>query len=122
MNSPDSLDGKPIIFLKPSSIQGIGCFTDRAIPKGAVALEWAADDFQRVEAASVTENKWLYERYCIRDGEHYLCPLDFQRMSVGWYLNHSKDPNIASSDEGDTWIALRDIAEQEELVIDYDQL
>jgi Proteins containing SET domain len=43
---------------------------------------------------------------------------DFHRMSIGWYTNHSKQPNV----ETRTWKALRDIKKGEEITIDYDAL
>ena len=46
-------------------------------------------------------------------------PLDFLRISTGWYMNHAADPNLGSDDGDVTYHALRDIAAGEELTIDY---
>ncbi|MBY0458090.1 MAG: SET domain-containing protein-lysine N-methyltransferase, partial [Gemmataceae bacterium] len=48
-------------------------------------------------------------------------PRDFNRLSAGWFLNDSDDPNLAHDAEY-TYFALRDIAAGEELFIRYADL
>jgi hypothetical protein len=61
----------------------------------------------------------LIKRFGIRSGGGYWAPLDFLRISTGWYMNHDADPNIGSDDGDVTYYALRDIKAGEELTMDY---
>ncbi len=110
-----------MIVLRPSKIEGVGCFTMAPIKKGEVADIWDATDCKFVPEAEADERVDLCETYCVATTGGYYCPLDFRRMSVGWYLNHSDTPNLASNDK-DVYFAIRDIAAGEELTIDYAQL
>jgi SET domain len=58
--------------------------------------------------------------FCIGTPDGFIPPatLDFNQLSVEWYLNHSCDPNIGFDDNGD-FIAIRDIAKGLELAYDY---
>ncbi|MCK6450326.1 MAG: SET domain-containing protein [Alphaproteobacteria bacterium] len=126
----DALDGadtgisSAIIVLRPSTIEGVGCFTLAPIRAGQIVKNlWDDEDVRFVGAAEVPpELVPLHKRYCIESADGYWCPLDFRRMSVGWYLNHSDAPNLASRDGGNNYLALRDIAAGEELTIDYRKL
>ena len=51
------------------------------------------------------------------DGRGYYCPRSFTRVDVGWYLNHSDNPNAAHTDW--EYFALRPIKDGEEITIDY---
>jgi hypothetical protein len=126
-------DGKPLrpigasaamIVLRPSPIEGVGCFTLQAIKAGEIVRNlWDDADVRFVPAAEVPPALVpLHKRYCIESPGGFWCPLDFKRMSVGWYLNHSERPNLASADGGHNYFALRDIAAGEELTIDYRKL
>jgi hypothetical protein len=61
-----------------------------------------------------------FHGYCIRLGEEIVGPDDFGCMPIGWYLNHSKDPNAAHEDF--LYYASRDIRAGEEILIDYETL
>lgn len=113
-----------MIVLRPSSIEGVGCFTLAPIKAGEIVVNlWTADDVRFVPAAEVpAESLALHRRYCVESPDGFWCPLDFRRMSVGWYLNHSDRPNLDSRDEGNNYQAVRDIAAGEELTIDYRRL
>lgn len=113
-----------IIVLRPSTIEGIGCFSLSAIRAGQIVKNlWDDQDVRFVSAATVPpELVPLHKRYCIESVDGFWCPLDFRRMSVGWYLNHSDTPNLDSGDGGNNYFALRDIAAGEELTIDYRKL
>lgn len=108
----------PIFILKPSSIEGIGVFALSHIPKGTLLDLFDRTDYRlisRRKAASFPKS--VLETYCVEDSAGYHCPADFHRMSVGWYLNHSDQPNAGGSREN--YYALRDIGEGEEITIDY---
>jgi len=113
-----------IIVLRPSRIEGIGCFTLHAIRSGErVANLWDDADVHFVPAGAVPPGMLaMHKRYCVESPGGFWCPLDFKRMSVGWYLNHSDDPNLGSLDGGHSYVALRDIPADAELTIDYRKL
>ncbi len=112
---------KALIHLRPSKIDGIGCFTDVAIKKGEFVRVWDTEDSKWVSLreAHASRYKDLYKRYGIRSAGGYWVPVDFLRMSAGWYMNHSTSPNLQSDDGEVTYFALRDITAGEELTIDY---
>ena len=114
-----------MIILKPSKIQGIGCFTDSPIKKGQDIDAWNEEEddsrFITLEKAK-KENQYCLETYCVKGKDGYWCPLDFRKMSVGWYLNHSETPNVDSSKDCGEYFANRDIELGEELTIAYAKL
>jgi len=113
-----------IIVLRPSTIEGVGCFTLQPIRSGEVVKNlWDDADVHFVPAESVPPDLLaMHKRYCVESPGGFWCPLDFKRMSVGWYLNHSDDPNLGSRDGGQSYVALRDIPAEAELTIDYRKL
>jgi hypothetical protein len=117
-----------MIILKPSKIEGIGCFTLVPITKfEKVDALWDGDDFRLISPAELEQYaidpiyRGVIDRYCVPTREGWYIPLTFSRMSVGWYLNHSATPNLAEDDQRN-FVALCDIATNEELTIDYDVL
>lgn len=112
--------------LAPSPIHGVGVFASHFIKKGMQLHLWnKRDDSVFVDLNDVKGVLMsnFVKRYCAIDREEggYWCPKQFNRMSVGWYLNHSSDPN-AGHDEGYRYFALRSIKKNEEITIDYRSL
>ena len=111
-----------------SAIHGIGVFAIRPIPRGTdifandkVPLVW-------VEAAELDRSgpseaeRALYHDFGIRRGDRIGCPANFNNLTPGWYLNEPPpggEANVAAG-EGFAFTATRDIAEGEELTIDYE--
>jgi len=111
-----------ILVLQPSPIHGVGVFSRKKIRKGTVLPLFAKHDLAVRKRVSSVERHYAVH-YTAKNriaskplGWH--CPQDFHRMSIGWYTNHSKRPNV----ETRTWKALRDIEKGEEVTIDYDAL
>lgn len=109
-----------LFILKPSSIigAGIGVFATVYIPKGMTVF---SGKFQprKIKTKQVPSE---FIKYCVFvDDEECLCPERFDRMEIGWYLNHSDQPNIAKNSTGSV-TALRDIQAGEEILIDYNNL
>jgi len=108
-----------------SPIHGIGVFAIRDIPKGTNLF--ADDESQMVEYDQEIlkdlspEIKQLYDDFCIFKSEDkkMLCPLNFNHLTVGWYLNYSETPNTSFSNDNDNFYALGDIKKGEELTVDY---
>lgn len=113
--------------LKPSTVAGagVGVFATAHIPRGtALTGLFAADDVRRLtwaEFAALDAPAEVKETFATRyEGECFV-PRDFNRMSVGWYLNDSDAPNLGRDAEYN-YHAIRDIAAGEELFIRYDDL
>ena len=115
------------VMLRPSAVAGIGAFALRQIPNGCrdmfskpdPAEKWLT--LSRTEVENLPETvKQLIENYCLFDADLYYVPQKgFKALDVSLFLNHSDTPNLISIDDGDYFEALRDIAEGEELLIDY---
>jgi hypothetical protein len=113
-----------MLVLKPSEIAaGVGVFTTAPIAKGAHVRLWGEGDSRFVAQAEADADPEIREArdiHCVVVEGGYVCPLDFHRMSMGWYMNHSFAPNIASDETlGWEFHATRDIAAGEELFCDY---
>ncbi|NBD73797.1 SET domain-containing protein-lysine N-methyltransferase [Patescibacteria group bacterium] len=110
-------------MLKPSTIPeaGVGVFTLHNIKSGTQLRVWGdqvQDDANRARVLRPADVPKGLQGYCVADGDTLLCPDDFGQMHVGWYLNHSNEPNVRI-DMRKWFFALRDIAAGEELFLDY---
>ncbi|HEY0130177.1 MAG TPA: SET domain-containing protein [Allosphingosinicella sp.] len=110
-----------------SPVHGIGVFAIRPIPEGTdifandgVPLVWVSK--AELERADLTPaERALYHDFGINRGESIGCPANFHNLTPGWYLNEpapGAEANVESTDRLG-FIARRDIAEGEELCIDY---
>jgi len=105
-----------------SAIHGIGVFAIVPIGAGVRLFGPEKDDVRPVSAAVVDGLpaclRQLYKDFCVPAGGAYFAPSSFNQLTIAWYLNHSDKPNAAcTQDEG--FVTLREIAEGEELTIDY---
>ena len=112
-------------MIKPSPLHGIGVFAIRSIPKGTRDLfsqgvgEWIKLTNAEVEALP-KHSRDLVENHCLFDEGHYFVPdYGFKLVDLVIYLNHSDTPNVISINAGEFFEATRDIAEGEELLVDY---
>jgi SET domain-containing protein len=113
------------VMIKPSPLHGIGVFAIRDIPKGTRDLfsqgvgEWIKLTVAEVEALP-KHSKDLVENHCLFDEDYYYVPdYGFKLVDLVIYLNHSDKPNVISINDGEFFEATRDIAEGEELLVDY---
>ena len=110
-----------------SAVHGIGVFAIRPIPAGTdifandlVPLVWVS----RAEldrAGLNAAERAFYHDFGIARGDLIGCPANFHNLTPGWYLNRPAPgaaANVGADDELG-FFALRDIAEGEELSIDY---
>ena len=116
------------VMLKPSSVDGVGVFAITDIPKGQRNIfssdtsEWIPVSKQEVFALPA-HSKALVENYCLYDEDHYFIPsYGFKMADLVIFLNHADKANIASINEGEDFVALRDISAGEELFVDYGEL
>jgi hypothetical protein len=108
--------------IKPSA-HGVGVFAIRDVPQGTALfvgdLTATVDvDKTFVEAIPDPEIKRMYIDFCpIIDG-NFRAPADFNRMTMGWHINHSDNPNVAVV--GDLqFVADQHIFAGQELTVDY---
>ena len=110
-----------------SAVHGIGVFAIRPIPAGTdifandlVPLVWVSK--AELERAGLTPaERAFYRDFGIGRGDLVGCPANFHNLTPGWYLNRPAPgarANVASTADF-AFIACRDIAEGEELSIDY---
>ena len=113
------------VMIKPSPLHGIGVFAIRDIPKGTKNIfskgvgDWIKVRKEEVDALP-QHSKDLIENHCLFDEDHYFIPdYGFKLVDLVIYLNHSETPNVISLNEGEEFEAIRDIANGEELLVDY---
>ena len=110
-----------------SAIHGIGVFAIRQIPQGTnifandqVEMVWV--DKAALAAAGLSPaERSFYEDFGIQRGDRIGCPVNFNNLTPGWYLNEpapGEEANVAS-DASFNFTAARDIEEGEELTIRY---
>ena len=116
------------VALKPSLIEGIGVFAIADIKEGQSGLfskdksEWIAVTKAEVEALP-PHSRFLVENHCLYDDEHYFIPeYGFKMIDLVVYLNHSDEPNVRSINEGEDFVALRQIKAGDELLINYGEI
>jgi hypothetical protein len=108
--------------LKPSKIHGVGVFAIRKIRKGMRLFFDDLDEMVWVKEGIVKrlpkELARLYEDFAPRTDGRLGCPRNFNRLTMGWYLNESAKPNVRCFGNYD-FRALTDIKAGEELTVDY---
>lgn len=108
-----------------STIHGIGVFALRNIPKGAKPLNSLVSNkevkFSRIELKKVpsTVRKHLSMFCLIEKGRVFAPVIGMNAVNLSVYLNHSKTPNLFYNDDG-VLEAMVDIAQGDEVTIDYD--
>lgn len=105
-----------------SRIHGVGVLAIRDIPKGTWVFRGEDERVVWVSRAHVRRLpknlRSLYEDFAMLWGKRLGVPRTLNMLSVGWYLNHSTEPNVEADDDG-RFHALRRIRKGEELTADY---
>ncbi|MEK7640520.1 MAG: SET domain-containing protein [Patescibacteria group bacterium] len=109
--------------LMPSKISGVGVFAIKDIP--ANTNLFGDDDVKMIKLKESelvgmdVETKKLYDDFCVIRGDKYICPQDFNDITIGWFINHSgENPNVVC-DKNLVFHSLREIRQGEELTLDY---
>lgn len=105
-------------ILKPSE-HGVGVFATHYIKAGTY-LRLFGDNEGHSILREKKETPEVFQEYCLDRGDSLVCPADFGQPTIGWYLNHSKDPNAKHVNY--EYFALKDIKRGEEITIDYNSL
>jgi hypothetical protein len=107
---------------KIPGVKGVGVFAILPIKKGSNIFY--GDDAEMVwidksKLKSIPkELKKLYIDFCVKVGNKYGCPKNFNQLTIAWYLNNSKNPNVVC-DKNYNFFAKRNIKKGEELTADY---
>ncbi len=106
----------------PSRNHGVGVRAIRDIPAGTRVFHGESERVAWVSRAEVRRLpkalRALYEDFGMVSGEWLGVPPSLNRLSVGWYVNHSDRPNVEAGDDG-RFRARRRIRKGEELTADY---
>jgi SET domain-containing protein len=110
--------------LQRSNIHGLGVFAILDISNGTALFKGDENSKTIIVTAADIESlspslKQLYEDFCPLNDGKYECPENFNQLTISWYLNSSKDPNVECRDNL-LFYAARDIKAGEELTVDYD--
>jgi hypothetical protein len=109
-----------MLILRPSKIKsaGVGVFTTVSIKRGGRIILFSKKE--NIKFIKTNKPNFFTKRFCPYDKakKGYWCPEDFCRMSIGWYINHSKNSNVSPI----KWVALRYIKKGEELTTNYKDL
>ena len=111
-------------MLCPSPHDGVGVFCTHGIRKGTFLRLFPGPDPRLVTTANMTGNQVLAvfsRHYGLETKEGCYVPHDFGYMEIGWYLNHSAEPNTFR-DKDSRYFASQDIAAGEEITIDYETI
>lgn len=107
--------GEFSFYLAPSKIHGVGVFAAHSFEIG--------DELKLFYETSIPRRKATiprrFQNYCVYFFRANWSPRCFGRMSVGWYLNHSKRPNVRYDANRDKFYAAQFIPIEEELTVDY---
>jgi len=84
-------------MLQPSTIEsaGVGCFATEQISQGTpLRPATSPAPCRRLEITEIPDS---HLKYCpLLESGLYLAPADFAVMSVFWYINHARQPNVAT--------------------------
>lgn len=97
--------------VRKSPIAGTGVFAKRNISKGEIVLPVTGKKLHESEISEVDRSQSLLQ-----------IDVDWYLMATGTiddFLNHSCDPNLAFTPDGQSFFALRGIGKEEELCWDY---
>jgi hypothetical protein len=116
--------------LKPSQVDkhGVGVFAIKDIKKDAQIFVGDNEEFLWIDEGSFKGQphaiRELYDAFAVIDKSEYLCPINFNRLTVSWYINEPRtgeQPNVRceANEEQFEFYALRHIAAGEELTVVY---
>jgi hypothetical protein len=109
--------------LKPSKLSGVGVFCTHGIAKGTRLVLFPDLKPRYFSGARLARDPRL-QAFCrvygVDVGSGSIVARSFSHMHVGWYLNHSDEPN--AHQERFKYFASRDIEASEEITIDYRDL
>lgn len=129
MNKAQFLRSLDEVYTRISrTAHGVGVIAIRHIPKGTDPFK-NCDPFGDVielpeaelEAShSPEEAKQMVRDFCaLQDGVYFVPTYGIDALDKSFFVNHSRTPNLIAKDDGEYFIASRDIEPGEELTADY---
>jgi hypothetical protein len=106
-----------------ASSTGVGVFAIRDIPEGTKLFIGDIGETARVPVSIVdelqdAELRRMYYDFCPVVEGFFIAPVDFNQITMGWYLNHSHYPNVQIN-AGLQFVTARLIRLGEELTANY---
>jgi SET domain-containing protein len=107
-----------------SKIHGIGVFAIADIPANTYLFEYDNTVMTWIDANELKDIpvnfKLLYDDFCVYNNEKnmYGCPINFNELTMAWYMNDSDQPNV-KIDKEYNFSTKRLIKEGEELTVNY---
>ena len=111
--------------LMPSE-QGVGLFAIRDIPKGVDATkgcfsgEYIGIKPEELEGQPAEIIKYVKDFCAFQDGEYWMNEKGMNAIDPSFFMNNSREPNIATIDEGENFVTIREIKKGEEITSAYD--
>lgn len=112
--------------IKPSQLEGVGVFAIRDIPKGINPFQgisrqkWFEFDMKDIKIEDKEILKMMDDFFVIEENKKVLVPENaLNGMDISFFVNHSENPNIETTDGGFTFKTLRKINKGEELIVSY---
>src|SRR5262249_45554911 len=106
----------------PTGDPGVGVFALVDIKEGTPIFGSDDDATTSVSRSEVEQLpliiRKLYQDFAVLEGDNYICPVSFNKLTPSWYPNNSDDPNIAC-DADLKFRALKDIKAGDELTARY---
>lgn len=111
-----------------SKIHGVGVIAVRDIPKGKNPFLHTYEgpgikiSYKELEGLNAGVRK-IIDDLLVHEEESVIIPSKgLNILDVSFYMNHTdSNPNIITYDDGETFVALRDIQKGEELIYTYNQ-
>ena len=111
--------------LKPSKTEGVGVFAIRDIPENTNPFYGSKQKWHKFNISELKDLDkeilgLINDFFVIEEDETVLIPeFGLNGMDISFFLNHSKNPNLKTIDEGFNFITLREIKKGEELLVSY---
>lgn len=112
--------------LRPSKIAGVGVFAIRNIPKnkkiflGQINEQWYKFKMSELENLDNEIINMVDDFFVIEKDNTVKIPASgLNGMDMSFYVNNSKKPNVKTSDNGFTFVSLREIKKGEEITVAY---
>jgi len=112
--------------LKPSKIGGVGVFAIRDIPEntnpfyGIKKAKWHKFNISELKDLDKEILEMINDFFVIEENKEVLIPeFGLNGIDISFFLNHSKNQNVETKDGGFSFITLRKIKKDEELLVSY---
>ena len=107
--------------LKPSLVcSGVGVFAIKEIAVGTdIFYNSKKDIFFKWSLVTDTDVRKLIERLCHTNDQGFYISDHPVNLGMSYYVNHHDVPNVEYNEKLDTYIAIKNIAKGEELLVNY---